>query len=206
MIVSDGATTSIIAIANTPYTPVDELDPPLQAEVGIVSPPMACDGIDNSKEIAGKYCLVQRGGCGYTTKYAYCVAAGAVALVVVNRDDTFPEIGANGLRSDIPFIMTTATDGQYIAELVASSNGIVTLTVGSSVPRQGVDHGAPTVAFDISSGSEIDIGSTDFDYIEAATVSSSNVLYAAAVTNTSMSYSVNVTNIADDGQFDILSA
>lgn len=134
---------------------------------------------------------------------SHCYYIILLFLFQFQYDDQLPIVGASGLDPARPFVMVTASEGSYIKNLVETSNAIVTLGLGSSVPLQGIDYGDPTATFDITSGSEvkIDQSSIEFDYVFAANVNSESILFASSTTSLPpMSYTVDVA----EGKFESL--
>ena len=65
---------------------------PLLAQISSTAgPPVnsGCAPLENADEMAGKFCLTYRGSCLFQTKYANCLAAGAVGAAVINQENTF---------------------------------------------------------------------------------------------------------------------
>ena len=71
------------AISN--YPPVTTGNFVLARDNSTTNPTFACGPLVNPEEINGKFCVVDRGTCFFAAKAANCIAAGAVAVLVVNR-------------------------------------------------------------------------------------------------------------------------
>ena len=92
----------------------------------------ACTSLVNSSEMNGKIALIQRGGCGFVTKVKNAQLAGAVAVIVSNRDDgsgkadTENPIGMGGTtlpgEITIPSVMISNSDGVKIIEALKNGN------------------------------------------------------------------------------------
>ena len=78
-------------MSSSVQTQANYVYPPLEAGAGLASPEDGCSAIENPDDIEGTFCIVQRGGCLYQTKYDACIAAGAVAVVVVNNNGRFDD-------------------------------------------------------------------------------------------------------------------
>ena len=72
--------------------------------------------IINGDKLKGKYCIVDRGGCFFQTKYDNCVAHGAVGVIVVNRDDSLFAMSVTKVDKTVPFVMTGKTNGKTIKD------------------------------------------------------------------------------------------
>ena len=60
----------------------------------------ACTSLVNSSEMNGKIAMIQRGGCSFIDKVKNAQSAGAVAVIVSNRDD-----GSGKADTENPFVM-----------------------------------------------------------------------------------------------------
>ena len=70
----------------------------------------------NCDAMKGKYCITDRGGCFFQTKYDNCVAHGAVGVIVVNRDDSLFAMSVTKVDKTVPFVMTGKTNGKTIKD------------------------------------------------------------------------------------------
>jgi hypothetical protein len=80
---------------------------------------------------AGKICVIRRNTCEFGVKAFEAQAAGAVAVIIVNRD---PDVigmgpGAQGANVTIPVVMLSSTDGQLLIDEMA--NGPVVCLIGN---------------------------------------------------------------------------
>lgn len=76
----------------------------------------ACGGISNASEISGKIAVIRRGNCQFGFKVLQAQNFGAIAVIIVNTDDTFYNMtGGNfGEYVNIPSILIHQTDGEAI--------------------------------------------------------------------------------------------
>lgn len=82
-------------------------------------PVLGCAAFANAAEVAGKIALIDRGSCPFVDKAANAQAAGAVAVIIIDDDDSalpFAMSGDPG-SSAIPAFLVTLDDG---AELLAA--------------------------------------------------------------------------------------
>jgi hypothetical protein len=56
----------------------------LTAEIVVAIPVFGCEPLANAPAVVGKLVLVERGTCDFVDKAANAVAAGAVAVVIIN--------------------------------------------------------------------------------------------------------------------------
>ena len=102
-----------------------------------------CQSIDSS--VNGKIALIERGDCSFTVKVKNAQDAGAIAVVVMNRDDGSQSdwnsdaitMGAS-TGSDqitIPSVMISASDGTKLKELVEKETVTVSLSKKNSVVK-----------------------------------------------------------------------
>lgn len=96
-------------------------------------PNWGCTGpFTNAADVAGKVCVVDRGGCFFQDKYDNCMAAGALGTIVVNRDDSIISMGVTDIERNTVMIMIGKSNGQKIKDAV---NGGLnpTLSAGRTV-------------------------------------------------------------------------
>jgi hypothetical protein len=120
-------------------------------------PAEACGPLNNASAIAGNIALVDRGTCEFTVKMANCLAAGAIAVVVVNNRDVnhaegiFPIGMAPGSLGyqDIPAVMITQPDGVKIKSgLAAGLNASITHDATPVLGQFNDGRGATDTLFD----------------------------------------------------------
>lgn len=85
--------------------------------------------------LTGKFALIYRGG-GFTfsQKVNYCIAAGAIGVIVVNNVPGDPVgMGATPVGStvSVPVLMVSDVDGQAISDAIKAGSGPVKLTLGT---------------------------------------------------------------------------
>jgi len=103
---------------------------------------VGCDPASNV--LTGMIALIDRGACGFTTKAFNAEAAGAIAVVICNNNDTEPDAvitmaGGDNCALTIPAVMISYNSCQTIkAEIV---NG-VTATMPANMPGAGEAVGA----------------------------------------------------------------
>ncbi len=107
--------------------------PPVQAQVVIALPLLACDPLSNASALNGKLALIDRGTCFFSDKVRHAQAAGAIGVVMVNNVDGPPIImSGTGDTSDIkiPGVMISKADGDRLRAQVP--NGLE-LTLSADV-------------------------------------------------------------------------
>lgn len=95
----------------------------------------AC-AITNGALLNGKIALIYRGTCGFAAKVQNAVAAGAIAVVIVqDRPITTPaegwfptELGITPIQ-DIPAIMIKRSDGDAIVQALSNNTAVVNVTL-----------------------------------------------------------------------------
>ncbi len=106
----------------------------LLAEEGCaVSPPGA---------YAGKIAVIRRNTCNFSLKAYNAELAGAIAVIIVNREDALLGMtaGPDGVNTTIPVVIVQSTPGNaLIAEML---NGPVTMFIGNKTGAFGDDAGA----------------------------------------------------------------
>src|SRR5690606_9410946 len=90
-----------------------------------------CGALTNASEIAGKIAVVYRNTCEFGTKAKRAAEAGAIAVIIVNRD---PEVigmaaGNDGATVTIPVVMLSSIDGATLID--AMQNGPVEVFIGN---------------------------------------------------------------------------
>ncbi len=95
----------------------------------------AC-AITNGALLNGKIALIYRGTCGFAAKVQNAVAAGAIAVVIVQdrpvatpADGWFPiELGITPIQ-DIPAVMIKRSDGDAIVTALSNNTAVVSVTI-----------------------------------------------------------------------------
>jgi hypothetical protein len=99
---------------------VDSISPDLIGDVGQAldsdpeNPTYACLPLVNPEAVAGKYCLTDRGGCYFQTKYEMCRDAGAIGTLVTNRDSSTITMSVRDVDPGDILIMIGKPDGMKI--------------------------------------------------------------------------------------------
>ena len=129
-----------IKLSSNTNVPVDTVVPDVIAPPAIPiadgsdgSPPnWACTTLTNPEEMAGKWCLADRGGCYFQTKYERCMEAGAIGAMVINRDNSVLAMGVREIQPNDIFFMVGKDDMQPVKDAINA--GIpVTLSAGRGV-------------------------------------------------------------------------
>lgn len=119
---------------------------PIEAEVAVANPILACTELTNAADLAGKLVVMQRGVCGFDIKLAAAQAAGAVGAVVINSDGTAPIVMGGTGRFTIPGVMISLANGQTIVNAV--NNGeTVTARLAPGALQQRTEVGNIMAAF-----------------------------------------------------------
>ena len=142
----------LVPLAGNTNVPVDSISPdvvglaaiPIADESDGSPPSWACTELINPEEIEGKYCLTDRGGCFFQTKYDNCMNAGALAAIVVNRDNSVLSMGVRSIQPGDIFFMIGLGSGQIIKDGIAAGKD-VTLAAGRGVgpPAPLPEYSAP---------------------------------------------------------------
>jgi hypothetical protein len=166
---------------------------------------------------AGKICVIRRNTCEFGLKAYEAQMAGAVGVIIVNRDPAVIGMGpgANGANVTIPVVMLTSTDGQTLIDEMA--NGPVVCLIGNKTGLFANDAGITDDATLISKSSGVasqlaqngtefnfELGTRVYNYGQLA---QSNVTVVANIdgpTGTSVyNQSVSVGSIASGDSIDI---
>merc|ERR1712178_166942 len=88
-----------------------------------------CSPVVNIADVAGKICVINRGGCTFQSKHDRCLAAGGIGTIVVNRDNGVITMNVRDIEPQEVLIMIGRDSGDLIT--VALNMGkTVTLQVG----------------------------------------------------------------------------
>ncbi len=105
----------------------------------------ACSQLTNSvahgNDLTGKIAVCYRNTCQFGTKALNCQTAGAIGVIIINRDPDVVEMagGVDGTSVTIPVIMLSSVDG---AALVAEmANGCVEMLIGNKTGLYANDAG-----------------------------------------------------------------
>jgi hypothetical protein len=93
---------------------------------GSGDPTLGCNSLVNASEIAGRIAVVDRGECFFTVKVKNAQNAGAVAVVVVNNQETgLPPMGGDDPTISIPSAGISRADGDLIKGALESRTALV---------------------------------------------------------------------------------
>lgn len=89
----------------------------------------ACEDIINGAEIDGKIAVVYRGLCEFGAKALRCQDAGAIAVIIINRDNEVIQMGGgvDGPDVTIPVVMLSSFSGEIIVTEMNEGNDITAL-------------------------------------------------------------------------------
>ena len=142
---------------------------------------------------AGKICVIRRNTCEFGTKAYEAQLAGAVGVIIVNRD---PDVigmgpGAQGANVTIPVVMLSSTDGQLLIDQMA--NGPVVVLIGNKTGLYPNDlgitpgttlisksYGVPSQLAQNASEFNFDLGTRVYNY---GTGTQNNVTVTATIKN-----------------------
>ncbi len=90
-----------------------------------------CNPLTN--DLTGKIAVIYRNTCNFSVKAFNAQTAGAIGVIIVNRDPEVIAMGAgtDGANVTIPTVMLTALDGAALVNEMA--NGAVTVFIGNKV-------------------------------------------------------------------------
>ncbi len=119
---------------------------------------------------AGKIAVIRRNTCDFATKMYNAQNAGAIAVIIVNREDASigmtAAVGGDGINVTIPGVVLSKTDGnQLIAEM---ANGPVVMFIGNKFGifnnDLGSDPGSTIIATQASTPSMLAQNGTEFSF------------------------------------------
>jgi len=96
--------------------------------------PLACIPTATGS-LAGRVALLYRGSCDFASKVYYAQLAGAVAVVVVNVDNSLLTMTGSDPRLTIPAVMVSQADGQRLATQLAQGQA-VRVTLQPPLPQR----------------------------------------------------------------------
>jgi photosystem II stability/assembly factor-like uncharacterized protein len=94
---------------------------------------LACGEASNSSDIAGNIAVIRRGDCYFVDKVMNAQNAGAVAVIIVNKnagESSFAMSGSNP-QINIPAVMITKEDGDFLIDQMKSNEITVKLQIDS---------------------------------------------------------------------------
>jgi hypothetical protein len=87
---------------------------PVTGKVVRVEPANGCGDLQNADQLQGNIALIDRGDCWFYEKVLGAQEAGALAVIVINRDDWPFVMGApDDITANIPALMVSQGDGEY---------------------------------------------------------------------------------------------
>ena len=108
-----------------------------------------CDTLIN--DLTGKIAVIYRNSCNFTTKLLNAQNAGAIAAIIVNREDALLGMlgdATEGIQVEIPAVFISSIDGAaLISEM---QNGPVEMFIGNKIGAFATDFGAVKGEFLIS--------------------------------------------------------
>lgn len=115
---------------------VEDGTPGINPQGGIPMTHEGCANLTNASEVDGKIALIYRGTCDFATKVKKAEDAGAVAVIIVNREDETNIImtasaTGDGPNTTLPAVIITRTDGDFIASQIAL--GPVVMLIGNKI-------------------------------------------------------------------------
>ncbi len=117
---------------------------------------------------AGKICVIRRNTCEFGVKAYEAQLAGAIGVIIVNRD---PDVigmgpGAQGANVTIPVVMLSSTDGQLLIDQMA--NGPVVALIGNKTglfPNDaGITPGATLISKSYGVPSQLAQNASEFNF------------------------------------------
>lgn len=105
--------------------------------------PMSAEGCNPpAASLDGKIAVIYRNTCEFGAKALAAQDAGAVAVIILNRDNEVVEMGggADGLSVTIPVVMLSSSEGQALTNEML--NGPVVMFIGNKVGAYANDIGA----------------------------------------------------------------
>ena len=175
-----------------------------------------CNPLVNGVDVNGKIAVIYRNTCEFGTKALNAQNAGAVGVIIINRDPEVIEMGGgtDGGSVTIPVVMITSTDGLTITN--AMLNGPVVALLGNKTGLYADDAGVTKAATYFSkrtgvlsqlaqNGSEynFDIGTRVYNYGQNA---QANMTVTASVDGPSgnvYSESVSLPSVASGDSVDV---
>lgn len=107
--------------------------------------PMSAEGCNPLiNDLTGKIAMIYRNTCQFGTKALNAQNAGAVGVIIINRDEEAIGMagGDDGLSVTIPVVMVTYSDGQFLLAETMGGTVPVTVFMGNKQNLHGDDMGA----------------------------------------------------------------
>lgn len=101
-----------------------------------------CFPLINGVDVSGKIAVIYRNTCEFGAKALNAQNAGAVGVIIINRDDEVVPMGggADGLSVTIPVVMLSSSAGQLITNQML--NGSVVMFLGNKLALYANDAGS----------------------------------------------------------------
>ncbi len=132
VIAATGMATGLYPAVEAAFGPDIAVVGPIQNELVLADPPIACAALTNAAAINGKIALIDRGTCSFQTKVYWAQQAGAIAVLVANNAAGDPiAMGADATIPpvSIPSQMTDLTTGNALK--TALTQGVVTVRLSA---------------------------------------------------------------------------
>ncbi len=164
-----------------------------------------CFVLTNPAAIAGKIALVYRNTCSFTTKVKFAQDAGAIAVIVINREEDVnlgmsAALGSEGPLCTIPAVLVAKTDGDFLVAqavlgpvvmLIGNKLGAFTNDVGSLPQNALISKMGTLPKFIADNGHSFQLGIEIYNYgsnnndvsVNAKIVGPSGVVYDENVNN-----------------------
>ena len=127
-----------------------------------------CSPLINGVDVAGKIAVIYRNTCEFGTKALNAQNAGAVGVIIINRDPEVIEMGggADGGSVTIPVVMVSSTDGLTMTN--AMLNGPVCVFMGNKTgvyaDDAGVTKGATLFSKKTGVLSQLSTSATEYNF------------------------------------------
>lgn len=107
---------------------------------GTAQPELLCEAAVNAAELSGNVALIRRGDCFFETKVANAQAAGAIAAIICNPENTIINMGATGDVVDptIPSVLIEEFRCAEIRAQIEAGNDVV-ITFPPSIAPPPID-------------------------------------------------------------------
>jgi hypothetical protein len=102
---------------------------PLTGSLVLADPSIACGPLSNAAEINGNIAVIDRGSCAFVVKVMEAQSAGAIAVIVVNNQPGYVNMGGVDPGITIPAVSVSQIDGELIK--AALSQGTVNVTLNA---------------------------------------------------------------------------
>ena len=207
----------VLLAMNAAQPTMELVDPPVTAEAVFAQsefientpPSMGCHPLENKEEMAGKWCLTDRGACYFQQKYYNCMEAGAVGAIVINRADAVFRMGVQpgAVEDGGAFIMIGQESGDMIKDYIGEGTP-VTLSAGKMI---GVPEANPAyTAADPLGSASISTGERDMHMPEYESIGKAlydheqNLLFLFKVNGDDLEHHVLDMSVTVDGTYPLI--